>query len=349
MTAGRTVEALSYDFGLPGQPAHEANTQIRQIYGGGGVDDPLVLTRTAPDGSLGDLEGVQAFSAVAEQIASSAPGTRVVSPANSDPAALVSTDGTQAVALLYPHVVTGPESYARALPPTERAVQVARDRGQSVGLTSTVLLAEGGSGGERRSILVEIVAGGAGALLVLVLVFASLLAGLPLLVAAVSILGTFLALLGLTQVTEVSFVVQYLVALIGLGVAIDYSLLIVMRWREERARGADNDTAVRIAMTTAGRSVVFSGVTVAVSLAALVAVPLPFLRSIGLGGLLIPLLSVATSLTLVPVILHRFGPWLQWPRREPRDPTSRRWAGLARWVSSGPGRSSPQPPSCCWP
>ena len=153
------------------------------------------------------------------------------------------------------------------------------------------------------------------------------------LLAAVSILATFLALLGLTELTDVSFVVQYLVALIGLGVAIDYSLIIVTRWREERAHGADNDTAVRTAMATAGRSVVFSGITVAVSLAALVAVPLPFLRSIGLGGLLIPLLSVATSTTLVPAVLHAIGPRLEWPRRRRlRDPTSPGWARLARWV-----------------
>jgi RND superfamily putative drug exporter len=78
--------------------------------------------------------------------------------------------------------------------------------------------------------------------------------------------------------------------------------------------------------------VLFSGVTVAVSLAALVAVPLPFLRSIGLGGLLIPLLSVATSLTLVPVLLATVGPTLQWPRRRVSDPTSTRWAALAGWV-----------------
>lgn len=81
-----------------------------------------------------------------------------------------------------------------------------------------------------------------------------------------------MALLGLSALTEVSFVVQYLVALIGLGVAIDYSLIIVTRWREERFRGADNDNAVRTAMATAGRPVVFSGITVAVSLTALVAV-----------------------------------------------------------------------------
>ena len=174
--------------------------------------------------------------------------------------------------------------------------------------------------------------GGLGALIVLVLVFGSLMAGVPLVVAAVSILGTYLALLGLTLVTDVSFVVQYLVALIGLGVAIDYSLLLVTRWREERAGGANDDEAVLLAMGTAGRSVLFSGVTVAVSLAALVLVPLPFLRSIGLGGLLIPLFSVATTLTLVPVILSALGSRLLWPRRNSPLARNRVWTGAAQTV-----------------
>jgi RND superfamily putative drug exporter len=73
-------------------------------------------------------------------------------------------------------------------------------------------------------------------------------------------------------------------------------------------------------------------VTVAISLAALVAVPLPFLRSIGLAGLLIPLLSVLTAVTLVPALLDSIGPRLEWPRRRVVDPTSRRWASLARAV-----------------
>lgn len=333
-TAPRTVDALSYDFGLPGQPAYETNTEIHDLFNSGGVDDPLVLTAASPDGALATPAGQKRFSEAATAIASAAPGTRVVTPANSEPKSLVSSDGTRAVALLYPRIVPGPESYAAALPGIEAAAKEARFDGQPWQLTSSVLLAEDSS--SDRGILVEIILGGAGALIVLALVFASLLAGLPLLVAAVSILATFLALLGLTTLTEVSFVVQYLVALIGLGVAIDYSLLIVMRWREERARGAGNDTAVRSAMATAGRSVVFSGVTVAVSLAALIAVPLPFLRSIGLGGLLIPLLSVATSLTLVPVVLQTIGPRLLWPRRAAADPTSRRWASLARRVVRRP-------------
>ena len=133
---------------------------------------------------------------------------------------------------------------------------------------------------------------------------------------------------GLTAVTDVIFVVQYLVALIGLGVAIDYSLLVVTRWREERADGRRTTTPVRPRCGTAGRSVLFSGVTVAVSLAALVLVPLPFLRSIGLGGLLIPLFSVATTLTLVPALLSAVGPRLLWPRRSSRpSPAARSGSG----------------------
>src|SRR5205814_8831440 len=95
-------------------------------------------------------------------------------------------------------------------------------------------------------------------------------------------------------------IVQFLVALIGLGVSIDYALLVVVRWREERAHGLIGDAAVERAMQTAGRAVVFSGTTVAIGLLALVALPLPFLRSVGYGGMLIPLISVLVAMTLLP-------------------------------------------------
>src|SRR5690606_8018994 len=121
------------------------------------------------------------------------------------------------------------------------------------------------------------------ALAILAWVFASLLALVPLLIAAVSILTTFLVLLGLAQVTEVSFVVQFLVGLIGLGVAIDYSLFVVSRWREERADGLDGEEAVVRTMETAGHAIVVSGTTVAIGLLALVVVPVPAIRSIGFG------------------------------------------------------------------
>ncbi|MFC7495429.1 MULTISPECIES: MMPL family transporter [unclassified Nocardioides] len=315
-TAPTTVDRLGYEFALPGQPAYETNQRILSTYGGGGGDDPLLLVARG-DGAADRVQ--QAADRVVREV----DRTRVVTPAD-DPALAA---GGSAVAVVYPPVTPGAEPYAAAQPGIERVVAEADD----VVLSGFGVLAEGGQSGD-RGVLVEVVLGGLGALVVLALVFGSLLAGLPLLVAAVSILGTFLALLGLTYLTDVVFVVQYLVALIGLGVAIDYSLLVVTRWREERDSGASNGEAVRIAMGTAGRSVLFSGVTVAVSLAALVLVPLPFLRSIGLGGLLIPLFSVATALTLVPALLSAAGPRLLWPRRRPARARSAFWERVARAV-----------------
>ena len=328
-TASTTVDRLSYEFALPGQPAYEANQQIIEQFGGGGLNDPLLLVVDGP-GAAGKAD------AVADAARTAVPGTRTVAPGDAGAEVLAAAADT-AVVVAYPPLTPGPEPYAAATPRLEQVAKQATTGGTTVTLSGFTVLAEGGGGD--RSILFEVLLGGLGALIVLALVFGSLLAGLPLLVAAVSILGTFLALLGMTYLTDVSAVVEYLVALIGLGVAIDYSLLVVTRWREERARGADNDEAVRVAMATAGRSVVFSGVTVAVSLAALVLVPIPFLRSIGLGGLLIPLFSVAISLTLVPALLSSVGPRLNWPRRKPAVTRSRLWAAVAtrvlrrRWLA----------------
>ncbi len=322
-TASTTADRLSFEFALPGQAAYETNEQIiEQFGGGGGLIDPLLLVVTGEGAA-------ERADKVATAARDAVPGTRTVSPADAGAEALT-VDSGAAVVVVYPPASPGPAPYVAAVPPLEQVAESASTDGAQVELTGFELLVEGGGG--ERSILVEVLLGGLGALVVLVLVFGSLLAGLPLLVAAVSILGTFLALLGLTYVTDVSAVVQYLVALIGLGVAIDYSLLVVTRWREESAKGVSNDDAVATAMATAGRSVVFSGVTVAVSLAALVVVPIPFLRSIGLGGLLIPLFSVAISLTLVPALLSAFGPRLNWPRRKPAVTRSSLWAAVAAGV-----------------
>jgi RND superfamily putative drug exporter len=179
-------------------------------------------------------------------------------------------------------------------------------------------------------VLTETLLGAAGALIVLLFVFASALAFLPLVVAAVSILATFLMLLPLTYVTDVSFIVQFLVALVGLGVAIDYSLLFVTRWREERDHGRDNHDAVVAAMETAGHAVLFSGLTVAIGLLALVVLPVPFMRSVGYGGALIPLASVLVTLTLTPAILGSIGPRVDWPKIRHENKPSRGWTAWAR-------------------
>jgi putative drug exporter of the RND superfamily len=115
-------------------------------------------------------------------------------------------------------------------------------------------------------------------------------------------------------------------------VSIDYSLLVVVRWREERAHGLQGDAAIQRAMETAGRAVMFSGTTVAIGLLALVALPLPFLRSVGYGGMLIPLISVIVAATLLPVVLSKLGSRLDWPHVRTDDKASRSWTRWAQLV-----------------
>ena len=143
------------------------------------------------------------------------------------------------------------------------------------------------------SVLTESLIGGLGALIILLFVFGTMPAVLmPILAAAASILTTFIFIWALTYITSVSIIVQFLVALVGLGVAIDYSLLMIFRFREELKRQPDVETALVETMTHAGHSVIVSGTTVAVGLLSMVILPLPFIRSIGIGGMLIPAVSV---------------------------------------------------------
>jgi RND superfamily putative drug exporter len=146
------------------------------------------------------------------------------------------------------------------------------------------------------------------------------------------VLTTFLLVGGLTEITGVSQIVEFLIALIGLGVAIDYSLLVVSRWREERAAGRDNIAAVTRAMDHAGRAVVFSGLTVAIGLLSMIVLPVAMLRSVGFGGVLVPLVSVAVAVTLLPVILATAGPLLDWPRVRTERRASRVFSAWARGV-----------------
>src|SRR6266536_2212934 len=187
-------------------------------------------------------------------------------------------------------------------------------------------------GSTTKRLSTETLLGGIGALAVLAFVFGSFIAFVPLLMAVIAIPTTFLIVGGMTHITSVSVIAQYLIALIGLGVAIDYSLLVVTRWREERANGHDNHQAVVGAMNSAGRAVVFSGLTVGVSLLALVVLPVSFLRSIGVAAFLIPIVSIAVALTLLPALLAGAGPFLDRPRLRREVHASRPWTAWAQRV-----------------
>src|SRR5204862_4385785 len=126
----------------------------------------------------------------------------------------------------------------------------------------------------------------------------------------------------------------------GLGIAVDYSLLVVYRFREELARGLARDDAVVRTMETAGRAVVFSGATVAIGLALLIFIPLPFVRMLGVAGFLIPLVSLVAATTLQPALLSLYGARGVARRRllpgEPVDPETGLWARLARSIMGRP-------------
>ncbi len=331
MTAGLTTSRMSNSFSMPGQAA-VVDSRIVAEYGSGGGQTPLVPVLTAPAGQRISDATVAATTAQVFNAARAVPSVRVVDYANTHDAAFITRDGrsTFALAFLPPANYDGSGGVE---PSVISAVRAATPAGWHAGFTSLNLLSTPPKAqGAGTSVLVEAMVGGMGALVILALVFASFLAFLPLIMGAISVLSTFLLVLGLTTITPVSMIVEFLIGLIGLGVAIDYSLLVVTRWREERAQGRDNIAAVEAAMARAGRAVVFSGLTVAVGLLALIVIPVPMLQSVGFGGVLVPLVSVAVAMTMLPVLLATVGPRLDWPRLRTERSASRVWTAWARSV-----------------
>jgi RND superfamily putative drug exporter len=318
---------LSQQVTIPGAAGYEANTQILRSYGDGGPGYPEVAVVTLPHGETAASGGGRAALKRAFGAIASARGLRVADYANTGNRAFLTREPRVSYGLVFtPYAGEGGPSLA---PQITAAIRPALPPGSQVRVTGMNELKSGGQAKQGLGVVAETLTAGAAALAVLIFVFGSALAVVPLLMAAIAIPATFLAVYGLTEITSVFFIVQYLVALIGLGVAIDYSLLLVTRWREELAAGAGREEAVHRAMATAGRSIAFSGVTVATGLLVLIVVPVPLVRSIGLGGMLIPAASVAITLTLLPVLLAAAGQRLDWPRRSRPARASRAWTGWA--------------------
>ena len=320
---------LNQSFTIDGTPTVAATDAMVAQYHVGGGFDPVVPVFVLPSGVT--PEGARARL---EPALAAVPG-RVVDYYNTGNRAFVGAEGRTMFALVFTPATGDQVKDAKAQTDAVRVLPhqlgAAAPPGTQVHVTGITPLSSNGSGGG-NGVLTEAMLGGAGALIVLAFVFGSFLALLPLMIAAVSILSSYLVVLLLTEFMKVQAVVQYMVGLIGLGVAIDYSLLLVTRWREEVAHGADNETAVHRAMATAGRAVLVSGLTVALGLLSLIVVPIQFMRSIGIGGMLIPVVSVAVTLTLLPIALTGFGRRLDWPRLRHEAKPSRAWTAWARWV-----------------
>jgi RND superfamily putative drug exporter len=334
-------------FSIPGYSSYEANQRVLKTFGNGAQAPNVAVFHSA-----GDVTKAVAVKEALARFERRHPTFRVSSFWSTGDRAFISRDSHTAFAEFYP---PGQEAFAAdsELGLVRGAMKAAMPPGVTVHVTGTTALSDSeGTDSGGPGILTETLIGGVGALVILLFVFGTLPAvAMPLAVAAASILTTFSVIWGLTYVTSVSLIVQFLVALVGLGVAIDYSLLVIFRFREELGRGEDVDTAVLQTMRHAGRSVVVSGSTVAIGLLSMVIIPIPVIRSIGIGGMLIPAVSVLAAITLLPALLvtlgHRInrlrvlprrfvdatdgetGPWGRWARLVMRRPLLLAGAGVA--------------------
>jgi uncharacterized membrane protein YdfJ with MMPL/SSD domain len=174
-------------------------------------------------------------------------------------------------------------------------------------------------------------------LILSILFFRGRAAVLPLVAGVTTVLGTFLVLRGVNQFYGLNVFALNLVMGLGLGLAIDYTLFLVTRFREELGNGAEPRAAVRTTMTTAGRTVAFSAATVAVALATLTVFPLGFARSMGIAGASVAIVAAVASLAVSPALLAMWGPKLLRKRDGGAAAAHDRWHRLAHAVMRRPG------------
>ncbi len=321
-------------FSIPGKSAYEASQRTLKTFGTGVRPPNVVVLHTS-----GDATKSEAIREAMERAAAAVPHSRTSSWFSTHDPMYVSKDRHTTFLEVYPPGLSTFDTKSGA-----EAMRAAAARGLPNGITVNVTghdpLEEASTtgSGDGPSILVEALVGGAGALIILFFVFGTLPAVLmPIVVAVAAILNTFTLVWGLTHITDVSIIVQFLIALVGLGVGIDYALLMIFRFRDELREGADVESALVETMTHAGRSVIVSGSTVAVGLLSMIVLPLPFIRSMGIGGMLIPAVSVLAAITLLPALLAVLGERINsvrlLPKRfvdsgHPEDGLWGRWARL---------------------
>jgi RND superfamily putative drug exporter len=339
VAAGQLSSRWYQSVAVPGKPAYTASQRTFEAFGVGVRAPNVVVFHTS-----GDATKNGAIAHAMRRAAATMPGARTSSFFATGSLMYVSRDRHTTFQVVYPPGRAGLDIKSGA-ETMRTAAETGLPAGISVNVTGHDPLEEasshGSSGGS--SVLLEAMIGGVGALVILLFVFGTLPAVLmPLAVAVAAILNTFTLVWALTYVTDVSIIVQFLIALVGLGVAIDYALLMIFRFRDELREGNDVDAALVETMNHAGRSVIISGSTVALGLLAMIALPLPLLRSMGIGGMLIPVVSVLASLTLLPAMLAVLGQRINSVRVMPKrlidrgHPEEGAWGRWARLVLRRP-------------
>jgi putative drug exporter of the RND superfamily len=298
---GNVVERLSSGgFDDPHSEAVRAATALEKRFG---VDVPNLVLLVSSGSSVDDPAVSRSGARLARQLAHERAVERVSSYWTSGPdgRSLRSRDGRSA---LITAQVAGSEDHV-----SDRVKELAPHlRGRHgplrVGVAGTgELLAESEAQVKRDLTKAEIIALPL-TLLALFMVFRGLVAaGLPLAIGSISIVGTLLSLRLISELTPVSVFAVNLATALGLGLAIDYSLLMVARFRDELRRGSEPGEAILATMRTAGRTVLFSAVTVAISLAGLLVFPMYYLRSFAYAGVSVVVVAVLGALIVMPALL----------------------------------------------
>jgi RND superfamily putative drug exporter len=339
VAAGKLSSRWYQSFSIPGKPAYEASQRALKAFGVGVRPPNVVVFHTN-----GDATKSVAIKRAMQRAAATVPGALTSSYFSTHSPMYVSHDRHTTFLEVYP--AGSPKFSSTSGADRMRAAAAAGlPAGTTVDVTGHDPLEEASTHGTSgsSSVLLEALVGGLGALVILLFVFGTLPAVLmPIVVAVAAILNTFTLVWALTYITNVSIIVQFLIALVGLGVAIDYALLMIFRFRDELREGEDVETALVETMTHAGRSVIVSGSTVAVGLLSMLVLPLPFIRSIGIGGMLIPAVSVLAAITLLPALLAVLGTRINSVRVMPRrlvdrgHPEDGAWGRWARFVLRRP-------------
>jgi putative drug exporter of the RND superfamily len=334
--SGVASKLSSGGFDDPASESSRARDEIEREFGD--QDPDLVLLVTARRGSVDDPDVVAAGNSLTTELAGERGVSRAISYWNlGSPPPLRSTDGRQALVVaalrgddedeldtaeeLSPRysgrrgpITVGVGGFAETFRQVNEQVEEDLLRGELLAFPIVLVL--------------------------LVLVFGSVVAaGLPLVVGVLAIVGTFLVLLIISSLTEVSIFSLNLTTGMGLGLAIDYSLFVVSRYREELRAGRTTQEAVVRTVQTAGKTVAFSALTVAVSLAALLVFPLAFLRSFAYAGIGVSLLAGVVAVVCLPALLAILGPRVNslrlW-RREPKPVGKGAWHRVAMFVMRRP-------------
>ncbi|HEX4865118.1 MAG TPA: MMPL family transporter, partial [Acidimicrobiales bacterium] len=292
-------------FTSPSSPSQIAQNRLNAYFGG---EPNLVLLVTARRGNINDPSVVAAGEALTARLAGSRGVDRVASYWSTPSSALRSTDMTQALVV---GTVAGSDTTAG-----DRTKVLVKDLSVGAATGGPVTVRAGGIEGTYNGISDQIgkdlkLAEGIAipvTFVLLIVAFGSVVAAaLPVALGLLAIVTTLAVLFLLGSVTDVSIYALNLTTAMGLGLGIDYALLMVNRYREELANGMPVNAAVQRAVATAGRTIVFSAGTVAAALAALLVFPVYFLRSFAYAGISVVAVSTVAALVLLPALLAVLG------------------------------------------